>query len=263
MPVAPNTHDDEERREAERHDRLYREQRPSNLVMNEHDWARFEGMTRPLDAYHASVVALGDLHGRDLLDAGCGDGWLSVILAKRGANVWGYDISASAIETAHGRATQNNVADRTHFDVASAYQLPYPDARFDVVIGQAILHHLGDKDQLARELKRVMRPGAKAVFSEPFAAVPWLKRLRKIVPVPSAAPDDPDQEQMTYEAFEPFKKYFTVELQEYQIFTRLDRVLKSQVVLHALRVWDRALLRTLPFTRKYARTVVVTLRVKS
>jgi 2-polyprenyl-3-methyl-5-hydroxy-6-metoxy-1,4-benzoquinol methylase len=263
MPAVPNEHDEEERREAERHDRLYREQRPADLTMKPLDWGRFDGMITPLCAYHASVLALGDLQGRQVLDMGCGDGWLSVILAKRGANVWGYDISPSAIETANARAAQNGVTHRTHFDVASAYQTPYPDRHFDLVIGQAILHHLGDKDRLALELTRVMRADATAVFSEPFAAVPWLTRVRKLVPVPSAAPDDPDQEQMTYADFEPFRQYFTVELEEYQLLSRLDRVLKAQGAIDWLGRVDRALLGNISFLRKYARTVVVTLRLRS
>ena len=263
MDVARDSHDEEERRETERHDRLYRDQRPADLTMRPDDWERFEGMTEPLDAYGASVIALGDLRGRRVLDMGYGDGWLSVILAKRGGTVWGYDISASAIATAHERASLNAVSEQTRFDVASAYQTPYPDAQFDIVIGQAILHHLGDKDRLAKELKRVMRPGAKAVFSEPFAAVPWLKRVRKMVPVPSQAPDDPDQQQMTYADFEPFRRYFIVELEEYQLLSRLDRVLKSSRIVDWLGRADRALLRNLPFLRKYARSVVATLRLES
>jgi SAM-dependent methyltransferase len=260
VEIAANSHGAEERREAERHDRLYRDQRPGNLLMPPSDWERFEGLRDPLDAYHGSVVALGDIRGRNVLDMGCGDGWLSVILAKRGANVWGYDISSSAIETAHQRAKANGVESSTHFEVASAYETPYPEKHFDLVIGQAILHHLGDKLALARELKRVMRPGAKAVFCEPFAASPILQAVRRLVPIRSDAEDDPDQQQMTYRDFDDFRSLFTVELDEFQLLARLDRVVKSRSAVRFLSRVDRRLLRHVRLLRKYARTVVVTLR---
>lgn len=250
---------EEEIREAQRHDRLYRDQRPADLKLQPGDWERFDGLREPLNAYAASVVALGDLHGRKVLDMGCGDGWFSVILAKRGATVWGFDISSSAIDTARARAEQNGVSDRTHFDVASAYQLPYPDTFFDVVAGQAILHHLGDRGRLAREIRRVMRPGAKAVFSEPFAGVQWLRRMRKLVPVPSMAPDDPDQDQFTYAHVDDFRECFDVAVEEYQLLARLERVLSSSRAIGFLKRTDRMLLRRAPFLRKYARSVVVTL----
>ena len=68
---------------------------------------------------------------------------------------------------------------------------------------------------------------------------------------------------MTYADFEPFRRYFIVELEEYQLLSRLDRVLKSSRIVDWLGRADRALLRNLPFLRKYARSVVATLRLES
>ena len=263
MAVGTEAHDEEERREAERHDRLYHDRRPANLVMDPDDWERFSSLRNPIDAYQASVHELGDIRGKQVLDMGCGDGWLSVILAKRGGVISGYDISPGAIDIAKQRAEQNKVVGLTHFKVASAYATEYPDGHFDVAIGQAILHHLGDKDQLATELRRILKPGAKAVFCEPFAAVPWMRRVRRLVPVRSEAEDDPDQQQMTYADFEPFAKHFDVEIREYQLFSRLDRILKFRAAIKALGHFDRHLLRLAPFLRKYARTAVVVLRSRA
>ncbi len=259
MSVASSKHDEEEQREAERHDRLYAERRPANLRMDPSDWQKFDGMRSPIDAYAASIVELGDIHGRKVLDMGCGDGWLSIILAKRGGSIAGYDISAGAIETAKQRAVANDVAKSTEFKVASAYDTGYPDNYFDIAIGQAILHHLGDKRQLARELKRVLKPGAKAVFCEPFGAVAWLKAVRRVVPVANEAADDPDQAQLTYADFKDFDEFFRVELQEYQLFSRLDRIIRARGFVKFLGRVDKTLLQRLPFLRKYARTAVVIL----
>src|SRR3989442_11786236 len=85
------------------------------------------------------------------------------------------------------RAWAYRVWDFTVFSAASSCSLPYDDARYDAVIGQAIPHHLREKGQVARELYRVLKPRARAIFSEPFGNSSWLERLRLVVPVPSRA----------------------------------------------------------------------------
>jgi SAM-dependent methyltransferase len=37
--------------------------------------------------------------------------------------------------------------------------LPYPDARFDVIVARSVLEHVDDADHVARELMRVLKPG--------------------------------------------------------------------------------------------------------
>jgi SAM-dependent methyltransferase len=251
----------EERAEAERHDRLYRSSRPSTLRMPVWDWEKFGALGAVTNAYHASVKRLGDIRGLWVLDAGCGDGWLSVILAKLGARVDGFDISREAVATARHRAEANGTAGATRFNVASFYSLPYADASFDIVIGQAVLHHLRDKQRAAAQLHRVMRAGARAVFCEPFGDSLWLERLRLLVPVPSGAPDDPTQwsEQFKYRDLEAFRDLFDVEIQEFQLLSRLDRVVRSPRFVAWLGRLDLRLLQTIPRLRRYARTIVVEL----
>jgi 2-polyprenyl-3-methyl-5-hydroxy-6-metoxy-1,4-benzoquinol methylase len=253
----------EEESEAVRHDRLYSElAAKGSLVMNPSDWQRFDGEPQPWKPYESLVRMLGDVRGKRILDAGCGDGWLSVILAKRGATLDGFDISPSAVRFAQERATIHDVADRCTFRAASAYKLPYGDAEFDGVIGSAILHHLGDKAVFAKELRRVMKPGAVAVFQEPFGNSLVLERVRTYVPVPSMSPDDPDQwkQQFKYSDVEAFRKDFDVDVQEYHLMSRLDRVIPAGRIMTFLEKLDRIVLRALPFVRRYARTVLLRLR---
>ena len=44
--------------------------------------------------------------------------------------------------------------------------MPFPDDSIDVVFGIAILHHL-DLDLVSREVRRVLKPGGRAIFQEP------------------------------------------------------------------------------------------------
>lgn len=196
-----------------------------------------------------------------MLDAGCGDGWLSVILGKRGAVVDAFDISVEGIRTAERRAELNGVGSRCRFTVGSFYSIPFPDESFDAVIDQSILHHLGHKDQAAAELYRVMKPGARAVFAEPFGNSLWLERLRLLIPVESQAPEDPTEwaRQFKDTDLEAFRAWFEVQVEEYHLFSRFERILSSKRLIDGLGRLDRRLLPSMRWLRPYARSVVVEL----
>lgn len=253
----------EERREIERHDELYRQQRPRDFRMVESDWRKFEGVTVPLTPYFGAVLRLGDVRGKRVLDLGCGDGWFSVILAKRGAHVTAFDVSIEAIRTAQQRAAANDVTDRTDFAVASAYHLPFATDSFDLIAGMAILHHVTEKETVARELRRILKPGGRGVFMEPLGDSLLLERIRQFVPVPSGAPDDPDQwrSQFKHSEIAPLRAAgLEVGWQDFHLFSRLDRVTKSESIRRALNHLDRILLATLPPLRRFARAIVVEIR---
>jgi len=252
----------EERREATRHDALYRQRPASGLALAADDWERFDRLSVPSTAYQASVHRLGPVAGLRILDAGCGDGWLSVILAKRGARVDGLDVSREAVAMACSRAEANGVTRVTNFAVGSLYAMPFGDAAYDAVIGQAVLHHCGDKARAARELQRVLRPGGRAVFAEPLGNSLWLERLRRFVPVPSEAPDDPDQwrTQFKHRDLAALRPWFEIEVEEFHLLSRLDRLITAPRFLDWMRRIDQRLLRHLPPLRWFARSIVIECR---
>lgn len=254
----------EEQFEEHKHEEIYSRIRVENLKMKPSDWTKFEGCTTPHpNPYFHAVLRLGDLRGKTVLDVGCGDGWLSVILAKRGAaRVDAFDISKVAVRLARERAIVNGVADRVAVKYASIYDIPWPDHRYDLVTGHAILHHVRNKSLCAREIRRVLKPDGLAVFKEPLGNSPWLERLRLHIPVPSEAPDDPEhwKDQIRVKQLEPFREMFEVSSREFHLFSRLDRVLKSRKLVSAISRLDMALLDRIPLLRRYAREIVIELR---
>ncbi len=69
-------------------------------------------------------------------------------------------------------------------EIQNAYELSYPDAVFDSVVGSSVLHHLEIEEAL-REIYRVLKPGGTIYFTEPNMLnpqiaiqknVPWVKR---------------------------------------------------------------------------------------
>ncbi len=124
-------------------------------------------------AYQFYLQALGDLQGKRVLECGCGDGRLSVLLAAAGAEVYAFDISPVSVELCQRRAIAWGVSDRLAITVADLEDLPYPDVTFDVVCGVFVLHHV-NVPIAGRNILRVIRPEGCAVFLENSAANPVL-----------------------------------------------------------------------------------------
>jgi SAM-dependent methyltransferase len=250
----------EEKKEAARHDAMYRDAMSGGTqILVPDDWERFDNRSDPQNPYFESVKWLGDVRGRRVLDVGCGTGWFSVILARRGAAlVEGFDISTEAVRAAELTAASNGVSDRCRFRVASAYDIPWPDGAFERVAGQAILHHVRDKTKLAQELHRVMAPGARAVFHEPLGNSTVAERLRWLIPVRSQA-DDPDhwKDKIKYDQLDPFRELFSVRYQEFEFLYWLARLFPRAGP--SLRTVDGALLRWIKPLRRYARAIVIEL----
>ncbi len=110
-------------------------------------------------AHHAQYQAFVDLipAGSTVLDSGCGEGVLSVLLAQKGCIVTGVDLSEPNIAACRSYALSQGVADRTQFLCGDAEKLPVPDQSFDYVVSSHVLEHVPDFSRGASELARVAR----------------------------------------------------------------------------------------------------------
>ena len=229
------------------------------LRMKDNEWQKFDRPCPPSNDYVYSIQLLGDITGKKILDYGCGNGWLSVILAKRGGLVWGFDTSGQSIEVAKKRAVANNLEERTAFAKMSAYKLDYENAMFDLVIGQGILHHL-EIGTVAGELARVLKKGGRAVFSEPFGDSKVLQAVRNLVPVALNVYEGSQERQLTYQDVAQLAAPFSrVVCKELQLLSRLDRVFSGKRIRRSLNRVDKLLLDTFPALRRYARVIVIEL----
>lgn len=107
---------------------------------------------------------VGDVAGLNVLDAGCGTGYLSRMLHERGANVIGIDFSDRMIEIALAKTPNID------FRLESCSNLTsIADGSIDVVIGNYILMDTPDLDGTMRAFHRVLTIGGVAVvvFSHP------------------------------------------------------------------------------------------------
>src|SRR6201990_2164194 len=103
----------------------------------------------------------GPRGGRDVLEAGCGEGYGADLIADVARRVIGLDYDESAV--AHVRARYPRV-DMRHGNLA---ELPLGDGTVDVVVNFQVIEHLWDQAQFIGECARVLRPAGALLISTP------------------------------------------------------------------------------------------------
>jgi SAM-dependent methyltransferase len=108
----------------------------------------------------------GLAEGRRVLDAGCGVGYGSAMLATAGAaGVVGMDIAADAVAAA---AEANP---EFEFVAGDVHALPFADASFDLVVCFEVIEHVTEQDAVIAELARVLAPEGVLAISSPNRGV--------------------------------------------------------------------------------------------
>lgn len=118
--------------------------------------------------YHRYALAAGWCAGMRTLDAACGEGYGSALLARGASSVDGVDISEETITHARQRYGYLNGLD---FHVADCTTLPFEDDVFDRVVSFETLEHLEAQDQLLAEFRRVLKPDGFLILSSPDKAI--------------------------------------------------------------------------------------------
>ncbi|HYC70198.1 MAG TPA: class I SAM-dependent methyltransferase [Opitutaceae bacterium] len=121
--------------------------------------------------YFAAVTALLSLLApppRGVVEFGCGTGWLSLLLARRGYAVTGVDISDDAVRLASAAARAQGVAGVDF--VAADYESFDGAGRFDYAIFHDALHHAESELAALRCAHGALAPGGCAITIEPGSA---------------------------------------------------------------------------------------------
>ena len=117
-----------------------------------------------IEHWHRYHFAAAWTKGKRVLDAACGEGYGSALLARDAAEVTGVDVSAAAI--AHAR---RSYAERGNlrFVEGSCTRLPLADASVDVAVSFETIEHIEGQEAFVDELARVLVPGGLLVLSCP------------------------------------------------------------------------------------------------
>jgi ubiquinone/menaquinone biosynthesis C-methylase UbiE len=119
------------------------------------------------------------LYGKHLLEIGCGMGYDSLEFLKRGVKVTATDLTPNAV-----KMTQR------HFEVAgfqaqdvrveSVLDLSFEAEMFDGVWANGVVHATGDTLKALQEIRRVLKPGGRAIISHFYRKPSWMYSLKQL-----------------------------------------------------------------------------------
>jgi phosphatidylethanolamine/phosphatidyl-N-methylethanolamine N-methyltransferase len=114
-----------------------------------------------------------------VLEVGVGTG-INASLYPADCQVTGIDLSSSMLEKAHDRIARKGISNVTLLQM-DATELKFPDNIFDIVYAPYVISVVPDPVAVAREMRRVCRPGGRIIFLNHFRssnrAMAWLERV--------------------------------------------------------------------------------------
>jgi SAM-dependent methyltransferase len=122
----------------------------------------------PLIARYRSVLRRIPAGATRILDVGCGDGYLSYLIAKHNphAHVTGIDDEASGIRQANTMTARSGLKN-LEFGHVPAGPIPFRDAEFCLVVLADVIEHVPQVPAMLRELKRVLAGGGALIVTTP------------------------------------------------------------------------------------------------
>jgi SAM-dependent methyltransferase len=136
-------------------------------VAQEYDSKRFSRGGRLIDHREKQAVldAVGPVEDKEILEIACGTGRFTVMLAERGADIVGLDISRAMMLQGREKAKQAGVGGNVEFLRGDAARLPFPDDHFDAVFAMRFFHLADTPAKFLAEMARVSKD---VVFFDTF-----------------------------------------------------------------------------------------------
>ena len=132
----------------------------------EHKYRKASFQSR--DGVVLDLLPRGALTGQHWLDAGCGSGRFTRVLAQRGATVLGVDAAAGMVEAAQTLSSAAvPLATLQFMQVQTISKLDMPSASLDGVLCNSVLEYLPDPALALAEMVRVLKPGGILLISVP------------------------------------------------------------------------------------------------
>ncbi len=119
------------------------------------------------------------LEGKHLLEVGCGLGYDSLEFLKRGVRVTATDLTPTAVRLTRRHFELEGV-EAEEIRQENALALSFQDGTFDAVWANGVLHATGDPECALREVKRVLKPGGRAIISHFYRRPSWMYLLHRL-----------------------------------------------------------------------------------
>ena len=118
---------------------------------------------------HAAVLdwinGLALAPGSQVLEIGCGAGFMAIALAQRGLRVHAIDSAEAMVELARQHAAESGAVDLLSVDVGDVCSLAFEDRSFDLVIAIGVIPWLEMAELAMQEMARVTKPGGYVILT--------------------------------------------------------------------------------------------------
>ncbi len=198
---------------------------------------------------------MNDVCGRTIIDLGCGSGLNTVILARLGARVVAIDSADFNLTRTERRAHANGVGSRVTLIQSEACAIPVDDGCTDRVLCYDVMQYT-DPMLIARQIRRVLKPGGRAVFLQ-MGAPALLHALKSMINGEGTKDRAPSMSK-NYARRLSRAVGLTGRLKEFWLTTgllRFARIDNSSLARVSQRL-DAALFRRFPSTRSLASSFV-------
>ena len=111
------------------------------------------------------IDGLAQLHGKRVVDVGCGGGILAESMALRGADVLGIDLATKPLKVAQLHAIESAAPRLAYREIAVEALAAETPESFDVVTCMEMLEHVPDPESAVAACGKLVRPGGWAFFS--------------------------------------------------------------------------------------------------
>lgn len=112
--------------------------------------------------WHQLKPLFPDLHGKIVLDLGCGYGWHCKFAAENGAKAV---LSIGQSEKMIAEAQRRNGDSRIEYRVCGIGEYDYPAENFDLVVSNLVLHYIEDLDAVYRMVHKTLKCGSRFIFN--------------------------------------------------------------------------------------------------
>ena len=143
-------------------------------VSTKHNWETFWQKKENVHEYYSNsdrvlrnLTRIVDLSGKKVLEIGAGTGRDSLHLVEYKAEVYQLDYAFNALKLMKDIVTETGL--NAYLIGGDAFQLPFPDGTFDIVVHQGLLEHFREPKatNLLKENVRVLRPGGLLLVDVP------------------------------------------------------------------------------------------------
>ena len=146
-------------------DKILDQRRKESIKFFDEIAGRYGSLTEPAGGWRGLAAALAaGFAGKTVADIGCGEGDLTLLLARFAKRVTAIDLSAQMLRVVQERSAEAGVAGRVAVEKGDLEKLPLKANSEDAVFVSQVLHHATRPGQALKEAARILKPGGQMVL---------------------------------------------------------------------------------------------------